>query len=232
MSASHHLLPTLTVPLHLSSDANCCFACGLLSMKLTGHGLVVDQSTTTMSFRKTSPLVSTLFSYSLTPLLPLRVCLQICVCECLLSVFLLSLHLAACQIYELPVCTNTSSSSSLFLVFWPSYSPHVASCNLRTSNPGSSSLPLNPAQRSRERLLHACLSLMKRSGRTGLLIQDDKLLEQPEEWDWEHLDQWNAPFNQSISVSLCLFVFRSGAFSVSGASVFSWAGSWNLINLL
>lgn len=136
----------LTVPLHLSTDANCCFACGLLSMKLTGHGLVVDWSTTTVSFRKTSPLVSTLFSYSLPPLLPCRVRLQICVCVYLLPVFLISLHLAGCQIYELPVCTNTSSSSSLFLVSRPSYSPHVATCNLRTSNPGSSSLPLNPAQ--------------------------------------------------------------------------------------
>ena len=52
-----HLLLTLTAPSHSFTHRNYCFACGLLSMKLTGHGSVADGSPTTMSYKRTYPFV-------------------------------------------------------------------------------------------------------------------------------------------------------------------------------
>lgn len=100
-----------------------------------------------------------LFSY---PSLPFCVCVCVHMYVCV-PLSLLSLSLAAYQIYEVPVCRSTSPPLPVSH-FRPSYFTHVATCNLRTSSPGSSSLPLQPAQCSREHLHYTCLSLIKKSG--------------------------------------------------------------------
>lgn len=113
-------------------------------MKLTGHGLVVDGSLTTMSSGKTSPLVSFLYihfiflfsSPSLCSCVSAHMCVYVCVpLPSFLSTWL-HVRFMRCQFSELHPPSPLPLSH-----FRPSYFTHVATCNLRTSSPGSSSLP-------------------------------------------------------------------------------------------
>lgn len=135
-------------------------------MKLTGYGLVVDWSPTTMSSGRTSPLSLFYTSHFIflfsSHTLPFRISVHICVYVSLF--FLPSLYLAACQIYEVPVCRSTSPSRLPVSHFRLSYFARVAACNLKTSSPGSSSFSLHPTQCSREHHHYTCLSLIKKSG--------------------------------------------------------------------
>ena len=140
-----------------------------------------------------------------------------CVC---VPFFLPSLYLAACQIYEVPVCRSTSPSHLPVSHFRLSHFARVAACNLKTSSPGSSSFSLHPAQCSREHLPYTCLSLIKKSGplcTANPSRQTDSAAPHTDTGIWKRA-AW--PMRQALSASLS----PSPSLSFTLMFLFSWGG--------
>lgn len=140
-----------------------------------------------------------------------------CVC---VPFFLPSLYLAACQIYEVPVCRNTSPSRLPVSHFRLSYFARVAACNLKTSSPGSSSFSLHPTQCSREHHHYTCLSLIKKSGplcTANPSRQTDSAATHTDRGIWKRA-AW--PMRRALSASLS----PSPSLSFTLMFLFSWGG--------